>query len=74
MAVVPWVYDDGWRAAEWGFRRCTICLEDEATAAFELVYDGKSTGWMGVCDACQSEEQGIAPYWWNEAIAGRELQ
>lgn len=74
MAATDWLDWVADSMPQWGFRRCTICLEDEATAAYELTYGDDCTGWLPVCDRCQSEEQGLAPWWWTVAIAGGDLE
>ena len=64
--------------------KCMLECDEEPIVAYQYGYGkdttirtGRSlwtwTRWIYVCASCQTEEKGLAPYWWNKALRGEAL-
>jgi len=61
---------------------CALCVVEKPCTAYKLAYliPGKEgeikehkTPWIYVCSVCETEDKGLAPYWWNKALRGEAL-
>jgi hypothetical protein len=58
---------------------CMFLCGESAEVAWKLGYDRPGrrmayTSWIYVCDLCDGESKGLAPYWWNKALRGESLE